>query len=103
MNIVEKEVNRLIKELVVNLGAIGESRVLLERYQVLADKHGLEVVVDISGGTVNPVLVGHFFNGGADSLIAANPAKLRFTSVSGRHIYDVTMGNHVYRIAEDIK
>lgn len=103
MNIVEREINRLHKEFMTNSLAIANSKDLLNRYQAFADEHGLEVSVVVGGGAVQCTLIGHFFEGGADKLIAAYPAKWCYTWDSGRHIYDVTIGNHVYRIAEDIK
>lgn len=103
MNIVEREIKRLNDEFVTNARALEANRDLLERYQVFADEHGLEVIVNALGGSVQCTLIGHFFEGGADKLIAAYPAKWCYTWDSGRHIYDVTIGNHVYRIAEDIK
>lgn len=103
MNIVEREIKRLNDEFVTNANALEANKELLNRYQAFADEHGLEVIVNALGGSVQCTLIGHFFEGGADKLIAAYPAKWCYTWDSGRHIYDVTISNHIYRIAEDIK
>lgn len=103
MNIVEREIKRLNDEFVTNANALEANKDLLNRYQTFAEESRLEVIVNVLGGSVQCTLISHSFDGGAGKLIAAYPAKWSCTWDSGRHVYDVTIGSHVYRIAEDIK